>query len=73
MTLYTSTTTSDVSTLDMTGLLEHVRSGRARRYVGRRRNPDPHPLLVALVAVGGLLLVITFWGLVAVGVLAAWF
>ena len=60
----------EINTVDLAGLLEHVRDGQDRRrrgYVGRRRNPEPNPLLVALVAIGGLLAVCAFWGLVAVG------
>lgn len=73
MTLYPTTVvttgsgTSEVTTLDMTSLLDHVRTNqRQRHYVGRRRNTEPHPLLVACVALGGLLFVLSFCGLIIV-------
>ena len=75
MMIYMSAASHDITTLDMTGLLDHIRvhnvaGERPRRYVGTRRNVDPHPALVAMIAVGGLLAVCAFWALVAIGIVS---
>ena len=74
MTIYTSAAAYDITTLDMTGLLDHIRRNderdeRPRGYVGVRRALGPHSALVALVAVGGLLAVVAFWSLLVIGLL----
>lgn len=76
MILHTGTTApsgnSGARTLDLAEVLEHVRreQAEAQRYAPRHRNDEPHPALLALIAVGGLLSCTAFWG--AIVLLAVW-
>lgn len=59
-------TGTDSVTLDFTSLLDHVRESQrvGHGWRPKHRSNEPHPLLVAVVALGGLMIVVAFWGLI---------